>query len=69
MFDWEVKGKNEKEKRNKRQSLLNHLISSSRHCLPGPVCAADSSVGPIAAGGSTVHAVDSAVQHIGCCTD
>ncbi len=36
---------------------------------PGPVCAADSSVGQIATGASTVHAADGAVQHIACCTD
>jgi hypothetical protein len=69
MLDWEVKEEEKKEKRKKRQSPLAHLISSSQYCLPGPVCAADSSVGPIAAGGSTVHAADDAVQHIGCCTD
>ena len=62
-------GKKIKIKEKKRQSPLTRLIPSSRYCLPGPVYAADSSVGPIAAGGSTVHAVDSAVQHIGCCTD
>jgi hypothetical protein len=65
MLDWEVKEEEKKEKRKKRQSPLAHLISSSRNCLPGPVCAADSSVGPIAAGGSTVHAADGALQHIG----
>jgi hypothetical protein len=65
MLDWEVK---EEEKRKKEKNG-RALISSSRYCLPGPVCAADSSVGPIEAGGSTVHAADGAVQHIGCCTD
>jgi hypothetical protein len=68
MLDWEVKEKR-KKKKEKRQSQLSHLFSSSRYCLPGPVCAADSFVGPIAAGGSTVHAADGAVQHISCCTD
>ncbi len=69
MLDWEVKEENKKEKRKKRQSPLAHLISSSWYCLPGPVYAADSSVGLIAAGGSTVHAAVGAVQHIECCTD
>jgi hypothetical protein len=59
------KGRKE-EKKEKRQSLLAHLISSGQYCLPDPVCAADSSVGPIAAGGFTVHPADGAVQHIGC---
>ncbi len=67
MLDWEVKNKT---KRKNRQSPLAHLFLSSRYCLPGPVCAADSFVGPVAAGGSTVHAAaDGAVQHIRCCTD
>ncbi len=61
MLDWEVKEEKKQEKRIKRQSLLAHLISSSRYCLPGPFCAADSSFGAIAAGGSTVHVADGAV--------
>ncbi len=65
MLDWEVKEEKKKEKREKQQRPLAHLISSSRYCLPGLVCAADSSVGPIAAGGSTVHAADGAVQQSG----
>ncbi len=66
ILDWGVR--EEEKKKKKRQSLLAHLISSGLYFLPGPVCAADSSVGPIAAGGSTVHAADGAVQHIMCCT-
>ncbi len=66
MLDWEVK---EEKKKEIQQSLLAHLISSSQYCLPGQVCAADSSVCPIATGGSTVQAADDAVQHIRCCRD
>ncbi len=65
MLDWEVKEEKKKEKGKKRQSPMAHLISSIRYCLPGPICAADSSVGPIAAGGSTVHAAES-VQTVQC---
>jgi hypothetical protein len=64
MLDWDVKGR-----KTNQQSPLAHLISSSQYCLPGPVCAADSSVGSIATGGSTVHVVNGAVQHIGYCID
>jgi hypothetical protein len=67
MLDWEVKGKKKKEK--KRQSPLAHLFSSGLYCLSGPVFVADSFVGLIEAGGSTVHAADGAKQHIGCCID